>query len=572
MDNIKTVISRSLRPLIFIFAACLVCIDTANRLFIHDFSVPFVTAFLISLPTAILPGRLRIAVQLFVVEAIILLCIIDSYCLIYLGSPISPQILPVILQSNSREAGEFFSIFIGYYVFLQWRIMLLLLLAILFPLSYVIKVKKVKKWETVLFGLVVLLLIYDMPSTCKFFQLFRSTKNIQVTEGFIFRHYHEAMSTPIHRLAYAWHVSKCSKQVLAEAKHSTLDAAIDSCLHISPHIILIIGESYNKHHSSLYGYGLPTTPLQERRRDKGELFVFEDVVTPWNITSNVFWEMFSLWEHGAQESIGTYPLFPIFFQHAGYDVNFFSNQYMTKGLRKRTTSQAGSFFLADKELNKLLFSYRNKRADKYDMGLVKQVAEYKNNRENPRYSLDIVHLIGQHFDYAERYPRSYSYFTRRAYDKRPLDREAKRTVMHYDNATRYNDIVLDSLLTIYDREEAVVLFVADHGEEVYDGLPVHGRLFQESTAIQAQQEFEIPMWIWCSEKYCDSHPEIVSHIKKSLQKPFMTDGIPQILLWLAGIKCRWTEESRNLLSPHYQCKKRIISGTTDYDSLMHFMK
>ena len=139
--------------------------------------------------------------------------------------------------------------------------------------------------------------------------------------------------------------------------------------------------------------------------------------------------------------------------------------------------------------------------------------------------------------------------------------------MHYDNATRYNDTVIDNLLSLYEEEDAIVLYVADHGEEVYDELSTHGRLFQEPTGPQAKNEFEVPLWIWCSRSYQDRHPDIISAIQSSTAKTFLTDGIPQILLYLAGIKCEWRDDSRNVLSPRYQPKPRIIGGSADYDKL-----
>jgi hypothetical protein len=44
--------------------------------------------------------------------------------------------------------------------------------------------------------------------------------------------------------------------------------------------------------------------------------------------------------------------------------------------------------------------------------------------------------------------------------------------------------------------------------------------------------------------------------------------MPQLLLSLAGISCPWRDDTRNLLSPRYQPKKRIIGGSVDYDELM----
>jgi len=277
--------------------------------------------------------------------------------------------------------------------------------------------------------------------------------------------------------------------------------------------------------------------------------------------------MFSHWEHGNSRHISSYPLFPILFKRAGYEVTFFSNQYLLKGFRKGATNQAGHFFLADNTLSDSLFSYRNRKSSKYDLGLVGQFKQYIKKAERPAYTLDIVHLVGQHFEYSIRYPHSQTAFTLYNYKDRTLNTDSKQIVMHYDNATRYNDIVLDSILTIHEQKEAIVLFVADHGEEVYDDLPVHGRLFQEPTKLQAKNEFEVPMWIWCSKSYQEKHPNIVSAISSSTSKAFLTDGLPQVLLYLAGIKCEWSNDKNNILSRHYQPKQRIIGGIADYDKL-----
>jgi heptose-I-phosphate ethanolaminephosphotransferase len=387
-------------------------------------------------------------------------------------------------------------------------------------------------------------------------------------EGLIFRHYHEEVPTPLHRFLFAWYSLNQSSQQLANIKHATFSAQIDSCTHLSSHIVLVIGESYNKYHSTLYGYQLPTTPVQQKRLDDGELYVFRDVVTPWNITSNVFLDLFSMWEYGLSETISTMPLFPLLFRRAGYSVNFFSNQYLLKGFRKGATNQAGHFFLADGEMSDSLFTFRNRKASKYDMGLVGQIYDFKKSRKQTEYTLDIIHLIGQHFDYSLRYPKTKATFSVNDYVEKTISKDAKEMVMHYDNATKYNDTVLDSLLKLYEADDAIAVFVADHGEEVYDELPVHGRLFQKPTAIQARNEYEVPLWIWCSEKYRQEHPDIVSAIQASENKPFLTDAMPQMLLFLAGIKSEWTDEQRNILSPHYQTKPKIIGGNGDYDRLI----
>lgn len=507
-------------------------------------------------------------------ESLLTICIVDCYCQEFFLTTITPQILSNVLLSDSRECREFVSTFIDIHVLTHWRILLEVLLAVVLPLSYLTIFQRRKSiinnqlCSRIMLGFLTVCFIYEVPSAYRFIQLFRQNDDLQKIEGLIFRHYHEEIPTPLHRFVFAWYSLRQSSQQLANIKHATFSAQIDSCTHLSPHIVLMIGESYNKHHSTLYGYQLPTTPLQQKRLDDGELFVFRDVVTPWNITSNVFLNLFSMWEYGMSEPIATKPLLPLLFRRAGYSVNFFSNQYLLKGFRKGATNQAGHFFLADGEMSDSLFTFRNRRTSKYDMGLIGQVSDYKNSRKQTEFTLDIIHLIGQHFDYSLRYPKFEATFFVNDYANRDICKEAKEMVMHYDNATHYNDKVLDSIINIYKQDETIVLFVSDHGEETYDDLQVHGRLFQEPTAKQAKYEFEVPMWIWCSESYRSCHSDIIQQIAHSLDKPFMTDGLPQLLLYLAGISSKWNEDGRNLLSPDYQCKKRIICGSTDYDQLI----
>lgn len=573
MDSLQAIkYSRFWNLFLFGLTACLLSTDlTHGRLSVDLLAAPLITIFLISWLTSYIHKYLRTVIQIVIGEFIIGICLIDCYCQIFLGAALNAQIFPNIILTDLREAYEFMHAFIGYRVILSPRIACLIIIALLFPLSYCIGTSLMEKYANkllvhiIVIFLITACLIIEIPSAYKYIQLFSASTDFRRTEGLIFRHYHDEMSTPLHRFLFSYYASKQSEQLLKRVKQSTYSANIISCSHLSPHIVLVIGESYNKHHSSLYGYRLPTATLQQKRKEKGDLFLFTDVVTAWNITSNVFFDIFSMWESGANDNISDYPLFPVLFRRAGYDVAFFSNQYNLRGFSKGVANQAGHFFLDDKEFSDSIFTHRSKGTTNYDLEMVKQIKAYKRDIGQSAYTLDIVHLIGQHFTYSKRYPHSQASFSIDNYSERPLDKEAKQVVMHYDNATKYNDIVLDSLISIYEKEEVVILFVADHGEEVYDELPIHGRQFNEPTVIQAKNEFEVPMWIWCSELYQSKHPEIVSAINASTRKPILTDGLSQALLFLSGIKCKWTNERNNFLSPHFRFKPRIIGGSVDYD-------
>ena len=566
-----TNVQRYSNLLVFGLTACLLCIDTTDGLSLHYLTAPLLTMLLVGVATSFLPNKARQVVQILVGEIIIAVCMVDCYCQLFLLSSISPKILSTILQTNQHEAMEFLSVFVGSEVLGKWQLVLLLLLAIVFPLSYLYKLNVSRyRWlgnkcylQAAFF---VIVAAYETPHSLKYCQLLSSKNDQKSTEGLIFQHYQESVPTPIHRLAYAYHVSKLSAVTLQAIKQATFEATVDSCSHLSPHIVLVIGESYNKHHSTLYGYHLPTTPLQQQREKEGSLFVFEDAVTPWNITSNVFLDQFSTWSYGKEEAFSSHPLFPLLFRRADYDVRFFTNQYLLKGFRKGVTNQAGNFFLSDHELSDSLFDYRNSKSSHYDMGLVRMVADYRTRHHEAPFTFDIIHLMGQHFDYSRRYPRQLAHFTLKDYADQRKPKEATQVMMHYDNATHYNDMVMDSILHLYEDQEAVVVYVADHGEEVYDDLPVSGRLHQKPTKQIARQEFEVPMWIWCSKKYQEMHGDVVARIEKYRKRAFISSDISQMLIHLAGIRCRWYDECRDILSPQYKAPKRIIAGDVDYDS------
>lgn len=77
-------------------------------------------------------------------------------------------------------------------------------------------------------------------------------------------------------------------------------------------------------------------------------------------------------------------------------------------------------------------------------------------------------------------------------------------------------------------------------------------------------QHEIPFMIWCSDKFKESFPQVIGEIKNSLSKPFMTDNLPHLLFHLAKIKTEYYKESKDLLSPSYNCGRRMVHDC-DYD-------
>lgn len=91
------------------------------------------------------------------------------------------------------------------------------------------------------------------------------------------------------------------------------------------------------------------------------------------------------------------------------------------------------------------------------------------------YTLDIFHFLGLHVDFSQRYLRNYSTFSSKDYSRTDISEEDKQILADYDNAIVYNDFVIDSIIKLYENKDAVIIFVPDHGERVFDHSKEWGR-------------------------------------------------------------------------------------------------
>ncbi len=328
----------------------------------------------------------------------------------------------------------------------------------------------------------------------------------------------------------------------------------------------ILGESYNKHHASTYGYDLPTTPNMERERDNGNLYVFNNAVCHENFTSLMEKSTFSLNSIGDGESWFEFPSFLTVFKHSGYDVWMWDMQreFMTKRLYTITVND----YLYSQEMTKLSYTECNKRRYGYDGGLVDNFLAKK---LPGRHNLVMLHIMGQHVAYFQRYPKqcaAFNYTDIKRKDKY-LDKSRKTTIAQYDNATRYNDAVMKQLFDHYRDKNAVIVYLTDHGEEIYDYRDHCGRNVSRSPKPdELRYQNEAFFVVWCSDVYKARHPELVKNIEASLDRPFMTDVVGHMMLSLGQVETPYYNPAHDVISPSYKPSKRNVYGRADYDEVM----
>ena len=552
----------------------------------------FVDLYLVCAFLALLPLKVRRIVRFLFYIIGYCIAIIDVYCFTKFDSTLNPTMLLLMFETDSREAGEFLRSCLSADVLLGGvgHILLLMLFNIvlafhrsllkLFSKNKVVSsfieklrnifVKPLTSYITA--SVVALCLVLAVVTTAhnkgKIHKLL-TAQNIGDAEHQLTENDHAELYLPLYRLAFSLYANSLVSQQLDRLIEVSKKVDVDSCEFTSPNIVLIIGESYNRHHSSQYGYIKPTTPRQIKRQKQGRLIPFTDVVSPWNLTSFVFKHIFSTYTVGDKGEWCDYPLFPELFRKAGYHVTFITNQFLPKA-GEAVYDLSGGFFLNNAELSKAQFDTRNDKLHTYDEGLLHEYDSLK--EQSGKNNLFIFHLIGQHVNYRQRSPNDRKKFKGEDYEEmKPNHNNRERRILSdYDNAILYNDSIVDQIIRRFEKKEAIVIYVPDHGEECFEG-DMHFFCRLHSAKIDARlahAEFDIPFWIWSSTKYSVRHPEIVRAIRKARNRKYMTDALPHLLLYLAGIKTSAYKEQHNLISPNYnEHRKRLLKGTTDYDAL-----
>ena len=547
--------------------------------------------YVVCLVLCLFPQKVRRWVRAVFAVVAYVLALVDVFCFVKFGSTLNPTMLLLASETTGREASEFLSSYLSADVLFSgcgW----ILLIALVHAAC--IFVSKSKRWQQ-LSGRTASLAAHNRYTAALFFILHSSfcillvwaavtswsnkvemadmfsKQNIGQVEHELTTKDHANFYIPAYRLAFSLFSNQLTDEQVDKLIAAKDKVQVDSCSYRSPVIVLVIGESYNKDHAQLYGYKKKTTPRQVALRKTGRLVPFTDVVAPWNLTSYVFKNMFSMHVVGQKGEWCDYPLFPEIFRKAGYHVTFLTNQFLPRA-KEEVFDFSGGFFLNNPVLSEAQFDTRNEKVHALDEGILKDFDMLGERREeNAQGQLFIFHLMGQHVNYRQRYPKDRRRWTGDDYERPDLSGHKRNILADYDNATLYNDSIVDQIVKRFDNKEAVVIYLADHGEECFDdGYKYFGRDHSaEITARLAHQEFDVPFWIWCSHKYVMAHPDIFSEIIQARKRRMMTDALPHLLLYLAGIQSKDYHEEYNVLSPNYnEQRPRIIKAKVDYDKKM----
>lgn len=487
---------------------------------------------------------------------------------------IQPNVIILIGETNMKEISGFFSAFLltkGSFISIVAAISVILIIYIGEKYKkHICKILAIWQQKVSVSVIFLLFLLVGLFETVKTYGVIFSSKNIDElpVDG-----YRNDIFTS---LCYSLYSIKLVNIEMNDAIKTTQYIPKGNICGDSINVVFVIGESYIKSHSQLYGYDLPTTPSLQKELIEGNLFVFDNVVSPYNYTSLVLKNLLSTNSLSEKEKWSNCPFFPAIFLKSGFDVYFWDAQ---RGDSNQFLSVFSlNSFLYNPNIKKMSYSKTDHGSYNYDDELI---YDFENKRiSKGKYKLVIFHLWGQHFDCSSRYPHTNQFdkFTVKDIKRKDkfLTASSKQIITEYDNATYYNDFVLNHIINLYREQNTVLLYLSDHGEECYDYRDSKGRTTLKEGDKYLKQgllcQYSVPFMIWCSNKYKANHPKIVREIQNSLHKPFMTDNVCQVLFYLSGLKTTEYRKKRNLLMPEFVGGHRILGNGIDYDKAVFNVK
>lgn len=465
------------------------------------------------------------------------LAIVEYFILVDFQKFINQDIIDILCDTNPVESSNFIATYLQPHVVLLYLVVCIVINVVLVILVRLLVKIRYKEISLILSVLGLFTVSYCVAN----FVRYKNGMNIP-------------QLTTLSRLGYSLY---CAHQRIVQTDEIRIvceKEKVSQNIKKKPTIIVIIGESFSVYHSSLYGYKKDTNPMLSQRAKDGGLYVFDNAVTLWPATTASMCADFSLDSLGVGYT--TMPMFPACFKKVGYYTAMYDNQYFV---------EQGISFLSDKKLSETMFDYRNSYRFNYDLQMVNTITDVQ------RPSLYIIHLWGQHYTYKDRFPKNFTKFDADEYDK-SKNHNIRQIMANYDNATLYNDFVVNSILEKFKNDYCCVFYFSDHGEEVYElrNYMGHGNAYDSPNP---NYQIRVPLMVWTSPSFAKANPAISNKLNKALHYPICMDDIGHTLLDIAGITCKDFVPTRSFVNDKFNIHRhRVVMNSIDYDKLLIQMR
>ncbi len=330
--------------------------------------------------------------------------------------------------------------------------------------------------------------------------------------------------------------------------------------------VMVVGETARAHNFNLYGYLRDTNPLLSKTPG---IIAFPDAMTQSNTTHKSVPMLLSAASAENFERLFHEKGILAAFKEAGFHTVFISNQQPNHSFIDFLGEQADEhYFLKTEDASK---------GNHYDEELLKKLDEIlpeadASSSSHYRYRklFVVLHTYGSHFNYQERYPRSFAYF--KPDSKSEAKPENRQDLLNaYDNTIRYTDYILHGIVERLQKWEKVqakalaktqaktdgatyqptsaMLYTSDHGENIFDD---DRRLFLHAAPKASDYELHVPFIIWTSEGFGNEYPNTWKALGENRTKQVQTSlSAFHTMLGIGGIRTPYRLDEYSVASGKY---------------------
>ena len=336
--------------------------------------------------------------------------------------------------------------------------------------------------------------------------------------------------------------------------------------------VMVVGETARAHNFSLYGYPRNTNPLLSKTPG---IKAFPNVTTQSNTTHKSVPMLLSAASAEDFERLFHEKGILAAFKEAGFHTVFISNQLPNHSFIDFLGEQADEHYFLKKEDALQGNHYDEDLLQKLDEILPKADASSSAHYHYRYRKLFVVlHSYGSHFNYQERYPRSFAYF--KPDSRSEAKSENRRDLLNaYDNTIRYTDYILHGIIErlqkwegvqtktdgVYDQPTSAMLYTSDHGENIFDD---ERRLFLHAAPKASDYELHVPFIIWTSEGFSKQYPDILKALGENRTKQVQSSlSAFHTMLGIGGIQTRYRKDEYSVASDKYHPLKLLYLDDHD---------
>lgn len=319
--------------------------------------------------------------------------------------------------------------------------------------------------------------------------------------------------------------------------------------------VLVIGETSRADNWELFGYDRPTNP---NLKDRKGLFGFSKVLSEINTTHKAVPMLLSYLEpENFGDSVAhTRSIFSAF-NNLGYRTAFISNQRRNHSYIDYYGEEAQfSEFLSDNG------------GPLRDSNLIEPMGRIIDESPNNKVFI-VLHTYGSHFEYRKRYPAEMAYFTPDA-NSTAMQSNRPQLMNAYDNTIRYTDALLNNVINTLDslNVPSAMVYLSDHGEDIFDD---ERERFLHSSPTPTFHQIHVPMVVWLSDEFRESHPQIEQALIANRDKNIAsTTSLFHTILDITGVKSPFYDASYSIASPEFVERPRFYLN--DYNEKVPLMK